>query len=191
MSDKYTTISNNNENLGVVQNEKQINYLMIPVEVNGTTIFIPIASKETIGGVRIGRGLLIDSSGYVYVALKDGLIFDEDGNISLNMDALKDYVTKDFTIAGIDLQENITREELLNALKIDTKGQSDWLETDIDSNSYIRNKPTKLSDFENDTNFITNEDINLDSYNFATEDFVNEKIGDIDSILDELNGEVV
>lgn len=37
--------------------------------------------------------------------------------------------------------------------------QSDWTESDTESDAYIQNKPTKLSEFTNDTGFITLGDI--------------------------------
>lgn len=47
--------------------------------------------------------------------------------------------------------------------------QPDWNETDTDSNSYINNKPSKLSDFTNDEGFIDNEVNNLLNYYSKTE----------------------
>lgn len=38
--------------------------------------------------------------------------------------------------------------------------QANWTETDATSNAYIQNKPTKLSQFENDLDTITEEEVN-------------------------------
>lgn len=37
--------------------------------------------------------------------------------------------------------------------------QSDWNESNTQSETYIKNKPTKLSQFDNDTNFVSKDDI--------------------------------
>ena len=63
--------------------------------------------------------------------------------------------------------------------------QSDWLEEDPTNNSYIKNKPTKTSDFENDgengsspfatKNFVEEGDANLNSQIIATNNKLTEK----------------
>lgn len=50
--------------------------------------------------------------------------------------------------------------------------QSDWNEINPLANSYIRNKPTKLSDFDNDEEFITLEDVEVDTSDFNGFDYV-------------------
>lgn len=42
--------------------------------------------------------------------------------------------------------------------------QANWTESDTDSDAYIQNKPTKVSDFTNDSGFITNTVNNLTNY---------------------------
>lgn len=38
--------------------------------------------------------------------------------------------------------------------------QSDWEETDDTKLEFIQNKPTKLSEFDNDTNFVNEDEMN-------------------------------
>jgi predicted transcriptional regulator len=61
--------------------------------------------------------------------------------------------------------------------------QANWTETDADSDAYIQNKPTKLSDFTNDENFIDNTVSNLANYYTKSETYtqseVNAKIGEL------------
>lgn len=64
--------------------------------------------------------------------------------------------------------------------------QSDWNVSDETSDSFILNKPTKLSDFSNDENFIDNTVNSLVNYYLKTEVYtkeeVNTKIGEIATI---------
>lgn len=59
---------------------------------------------------------------------------------------LTNYVQKTTTIAGVDLQDNITKAELLTALNVadgaEANVQSDWNQTDATADDYIKNKPT-------------------------------------------------
>lgn len=47
---------------------------------------------------------------------------------------------------------------------IPTQLQSDWNETIIGNSDYIKNKPTNLSQFNNNTGFITESDTIFDNY---------------------------
>lgn len=64
--------------------------------------------------------------------------------------------------------------------------QADWAETDESSDAFILNKPTKLSAFENDGNFIDNTVDNLTNYYTKTQTYtqteVNELIGALHTI---------
>ena len=62
----------------------------------------------------------------------------------------------------------------------------------------IPNIPTKTSELENDSNFIDEEILNGKGYltnkdieGLATEQYINDLVGGINSVLDEINGEVV
>lgn len=58
--------------------------------------------------------------------------------------------------------------------------QSDWEETDDTSDAFIKNKPTKLSEFTNDTGFIDNTVANLTNY--YTRGEIDTKIGNLATI---------
>jgi len=68
--------------------------------------------------------------------------------------------------------------------------QSDWSQSDNTKVDFIKNKPTKLSDFSNDVNFITNTVNNLTNYYLTSETYtqaqVNALIGSITTIAFEL-----
>lgn len=62
----------------------------------------------------------------------------------------------------------------------------------------IPNIPTKLSELENDSNFINEEQLNDKGYltnkdikGLATEQYINNLVGDINRVLDQINGEVI
>lgn len=56
------------------------------------------------------------------------------------------------TVGGFTVESNVPAD-----LKVPV--QSDWNESDSSSLAHILNKPTKLSQFENDPNFVTMEDL--------------------------------
>lgn len=68
------------------------------------------------------------------------------------------------TVGGFTVESNVPAD-----LKVPV--QSDWNESDSSSLAYILNKPTKLSQFENDPNFITMEDL----VTYATQKWVIEQ----------------
>ena len=69
-------------------------------------------------------------------------------NIYQRKEIGKGLSTNDFT--------NDDKNKLNN---LSSKAQSDWLETDIESATYIKHKPVNISEFNNDSNFITQSDV--------------------------------
>jgi len=67
-------------------------------------------------------------------------------------------------VSGTNIK-TINNQSLLGSGNITIQGgggtqvQSNWNETDTSSAAYIQNKPTALSSFQNDTNFITQNDV--------------------------------
>lgn len=76
----------------------------------------------------------------------------------------KGLSTNDFTTAYKDKLDGIGAGAEANI-------QSDWSETDSSSDAYIKNKPTTLSAFTNDSGFITNTVNNLTNYYAKTESY--------------------
>lgn len=68
------------------------------------------------------------------------------------------------TVGGFTVESNVPAD-----LKVPV--QSDWDEADSSSLAHILNKPTKLSQFENDPNFVTMEDL----VTYATQKWVIEQ----------------
>lgn len=69
----------------------------------------------------------------------------------------KGLSTKDFTAAYESKLNGIAAGAEVNV-------QSNWAETSSSSDAFIKNKPTKVSDFTNDSGFITNTVDNLTNY---------------------------
>ena len=56
--------------------------------------------------------------------------------------------------------------------------QADWNQEDTEAVDYIKNKPTNLSQFNNDCDFITIDEIN-------------DKVAILNSMIDDINGEII
>jgi len=67
-----------------------------------------------------------------------------------------------------DITVNGTTTEIYAPEGGDTQIQSDWAQTDTTAKDYIKNKPTKLSDFTNDEGFIDNAVNNLTNYTLSS-----------------------
>ena len=71
----------------------------------------------------------------------------------------------DLSVSQIVESEKIRAEEVENQLRelikeLDLKiVQSDWNEEDSNSQAFIKNKPTKLSEFENDEGFVKSSEV--------------------------------
>ena len=70
------------------------------------------------------------------------IIYKKESTFLLAEDAESDLVSKDTTIAGIDLNDNISAEDLANALASNI--QTDWNEEDNSKASYLKNRPESL-----------------------------------------------
>lgn len=182
--------------------------------VDGTAIEIyklPIASEDLLGGIRVGEGLLIDpETGILSVANSGDVAWDSILNKPNFSDVATsgdydDLLNKPTIPASLSELENDTDfvsdpnyihtdnnysaadKEKLDGVQegAQVNVNSDWLETDSNSDAFILNKPTKLSDFSNDTEFISNTVENLINYYTKTE------INDIVGTMSKLKIEIV
>ena len=106
----------------------------------------------------------IDLSNYYTKSQTDSLLADKVDKVSG-----KQLSTEDFTSALKTKLDGIASGAEVNV-------QSDWSQNDNSADDYIKNKPTKLSDFQNDSGFITGVDI--------------DDIGDVD-LTNLANGQVL
>lgn len=108
------------------------------------------------------------------------------------------YTKPEGGVPKADLAEDVQQSLAKADTALQSETQPDW--NAISGAAAILNKPTKLSDFNNDSNFITAADLpdpvtvptkvsELENdTNFVTEVSLNSKLGDIESILDNIIG---
>ena len=69
--------------------------------------------------------------------------------------------------------------------------QSDWNQTTTTADDYIKNKPTALSDFTNDTNFITNAVNDLTNYYTKSSTYTQSEVNALVSAIPKFSIEIV
>lgn len=128
---------------------------------------LPAATKDKLGGVKIGRGLQVNADGTLSATGGGTADSVEWGGVLNTPTTLAGYGITDAKIEGNSI--TIGEETI-------TPGTSNF------SGSYndLTNKPTKLSQFTNDKNFIDSTVDNLTNYYKKTE--VTTLIGDIKTI---------
>ena len=82
--------------------------------------------------------------------------------------------------------ENVTANILA-----DTQLQADWNQTDTEAVDYIKNKPTKLSDFSNDVGFITNIVNTLKNYYLKSETYTQAEVNALIGAIKTIKAEIV
>jgi len=91
------------------------------------------------------------------------------------------YLQNDVIPAFNNVIENVNElQDFLQDFSVDIEQELEQITNSI---------PTKLSQLENDTNFI-NKDVN-DLTNYYDKSYINNLIGDIATLLDTINGEVI
>lgn len=76
-------------------------------------------------------------------------------------------------------------------IEADTQEQADWNQTNTSAPDYIKNKPTKVSDFQNDSGFITNAVDDLANYYLKSETYTKAEVVSLISGLKTINAEFV
>lgn len=106
----------------------------------------------------------VSDSNYVhtdnnYTTTDKNIVNNVTSNLANKVDKVsgKGLSTNDFTTAYMNKLSGIESGAEVNV-------QSNWSQTTTTADDYIKNKPTKLSEFTNDSNFITNTVSNLTNY---------------------------
>ncbi len=116
---------------------------------------------DTIEG-KIPEYTFSEITGNKLALLKDGVVVKEiDLSIYLDDTNLARLVSGSVDANGIATftRDDDTTFTINFSDLISPQVQADWSETDNSKLSYIENKPTNLSDFSNDTNFITQNNV--------------------------------
>ncbi|MDL2301479.1 phage tail protein [Lachnospiraceae bacterium OttesenSCG-928-D06] len=93
----------------------------------------------------------------------DGLLSKEDKVL------YDDTNSKKHTHSNKSVLDTITSTQIAKWDKSETNIQSDWNSTDLSSDDYIKNKPTKVSQFENDLGFLTEAEKGTDFFIIGTQ----------------------
>lgn len=146
---------------------------------SGRNARIRPASTTTLGGIKVGDGLEIISDGRLSVT---PVTLEELQALNVIIDADYTHIDNNFTT------------ELLNKLNAIEAGaeqnvQSDW--NAAEGNAFILNKPTKLSDFENDEGFIDNTVNNLTNYYKSSDTYTKIEVDSLVNAISSIEIEVV
>lgn len=164
--------------IGIIVESSATNGHITVDGVDMTVYTLPIATDTTLGGIKVGTGLNIT----------------EDGTLNLNASAptwdsitnKPDDLVEDANYVHTDNNYTTTEKNKLSGIESGAQKnvQSDWSSTSGDS--FIKNKPTKLSEFTNDENFIDSTVSNLVNYYTKTDTYtkteVTNLIGQISTI---------
>ena len=150
------------------------------IEEGGITE-IPTASKTIKGGIKLGDRLSINNE-VLSADVQSNENFTED--LKDKLESI-DMDTKVDKVSGKGLSTNDLTDELKTQYdKAQKNVQSDWEETDSSKDEYIKNKPQKLSSFENDENFISNLVEDLKNYYLKSETYTRTEI---DALINAVN----
>lgn len=152
---------------------------------------IPNATKTESGVIKVGKGLSVDKDGIL--STDEPVISPAQGNaLTLKKDGLfvevpttENFVKKEW---GKGLSSNDLTDELKDKiLKSEENVQSDWNQLDKSKDSFINNKPTKLSDFYNDRDFITSVTKDLVNYYQKSQVYTKAEIQSLINIVNQIS----
>lgn len=165
------------------------------IETNGTTIRFKTTSGDwftvTLNSI---NEVSVSANGHLIVKLSDGTQIDCGAlpvgtmDSSLSTTSENGVQNKVITNALNGKQNTLVQG---SGITIDNTDPSHpQISANIDYTNLI-NKPTKLSDFTNDENFITNTANNLSNYYLKTETYTQTEVNDLISSLASLSVEIV
>ena len=165
------------------------------IETNGTTIRFKTTSGDwftvTLNSI---NEVSVSANGHLIVKLSDGTQIDCGAlpvgtmDSSLSTTSENGVQNKVITNALNGKQNTLVQG---SGITIDTTDPSHpQISANIDYTNLI-NKPTKLSDFTNDKNFITNTANNLSNYYLKTETYTQSEVNDLISQLASLSIDIV
>ena len=165
------------------------------IETNGTNIRFKTTSGDwftvTLNSI---NEVSVSANGHLIVKLSDGTQIDcgalPVGTMDTALSATSENGVQNKVItAALNGKQNILTAG--TGVTIDTTDPTHpQISANIDYTNLI-NKPTKLSDFTNDENFITNTANNLSNYYLKTETYTQSEVNDLISQLASLSVEIV
>ena len=165
------------------------------IETNGTTIRFKTTSGDwftvTLNSI---NEVSVSANGHLIVKLSDGTQIDcgalPVGTMDSSLSTTSENGVQNKVIANaLNGKQNTLVQG--SGITIDTTDPTHpQISANIDYTNLI-NKPTKLSDFTNDKNFITNTANNLSNYYLKTETYTQSEVNDLISQLASLSVEIV
>lgn len=165
------------------------------IETNGTNIRFKTSSGDwfsvTLNSI---NEVSVSANGHLIVKLSDGTQIDCGALPVGTMDTALSATSENGVQNKVITNALNGKQNILTAgtgVTIDTTDPSrPQISANIDYANLI-NKPTKLSDFTNDENFITNTANNLSNYYLKTETYTQSEVNDLISQLASLSVEIV
>ena len=165
------------------------------IETNGTTIRFKTTSGDwfTVTLNSINK-VSVSANGHLIVELSDGTQIDcgalPVGTMDSSLSTISENGVQNKVITNaLNGKQNTLVQG--SGITIDTTDPTHpQISANIDYTNLI-NKPTKLSDFTNDENFITNTANNLSNYYLKTETYTQTEVNDLISQLASLRVEIV
>ena len=165
------------------------------IETNGTTIRFKTTSGDwftvTLNSI---NEVSVSANGHLIVKLSDGTQIDcgalPVGTMDSSLSTISENGVQNKVITNaLNGKQNTLVQG--SGITIDTTDPTHpQISANIDYTNLI-NKPTKLSDFTNDENFITNTANNLSNYYLKTETYTQSEVNDLISQLASLSVEIV
>ena len=165
------------------------------IETNGTTIRFKTTSGDwftvTLNSI---NEVSISANGHLIVKLSDGTQIDcgvlPVGTMDSSLSTISENGVQNKVITNaLNGKQNTLVQG--SGITIDTTDPTHpQISANIDYTNLI-NKPTKLSDFTNDENFITNTANNLSNYYLKTETYTQSEVNDLISQLASLSVKIV
>lgn len=163
----------------------------------GGSYTLPTATANTLGGVKIGENvnitngkISVDLSAYAKKTLAtptaDGLMSKSDKS---KIDTMSEYVlpvATDEDLGGVKIGDGI---QIANG-KISVSFSDYYTKSETDE-KILENVPTKLSELQNDENYIKNTADNLLNYYKKAETYSQTEINDIIGNINKLTSEIV
>ena len=145
---------------------------------------LPTASETVKGGIKIGENLTMTEE-----VLSADKQTEENFTTELKekLDSI-DIDTKVDKVDGKGLSTNDLTDELKEKYdKAEENVQSNWNQTDDTQDDFIQNKPAKLSEFENDSEYITKAVEDLKNYYLKTETYNKTEIDALVNAINQFN----
>ena len=173
---------------------------------NANNYKLPVATAETLGGIKIGDNLSISADGRLSangtISVDGTVLYDKVQNLSeseksqvranISAVSLEDVYAKNETYSKDEINNKfndyydsedvnaklaekadlvggkVPTSQLPDSIVNHTQIQANYTQSDSSQPDFIKNKPTKVSDFTNDANYQTSQQVSTALANYST-----------------------